>query len=352
MNKAGLLDDAVDQEVPMSSESDSDSNSENGNENDEENLDILDEQMDFMYEQYRERKAEKDAKYRAKRSREEVDDEEFSGLDDKGDDESNSDSESDLEEIETIKEVPQSNGLSAAATDFFSRAEFTEFDLDESDEDLPTPNHTKEDSSFVQEYAAENGEQQATSNHNNLPVDIDIVTEEAMQLAQQVASKQTSIGRLTDDTFNKYSFRDRDGLPTWFLDDESHHSKIQKPISAAAATAIKEKLRALNARPIKKVQEAKARKKFKQIKQAAKIQKKAETINEGDSTEKEKAEGIQKLMKRVKKPQLKRPPVKVVVARGANRGRQGRPKGVKGKYKMVDPRMKKEMRAAKKKDKK
>ncbi len=36
--------------------------------------------------------------------------------------------------------------------------------------------------------------------------------------------------------------------------------------------------------------------------------------------------------------------VKLVVAKGGNKGVKGRPKGVKGRYTMVDSRMKKEVR--------
>ena len=70
-------------------------------------------------------------------------------------------------------------------------------------------------------------------------IDVDIITAEAMTLAHQVASGEKSTHDLMDDGFNKYAFRDRDGMPEWFLDDEDKHSKPHRPITAAAAAAIK-----------------------------------------------------------------------------------------------------------------
>lgn len=72
-------------------------------------------------------------------------------------------------------------------------------------------------------------------------------------LAHQLATGQKTTHDLIDENFDKYAFRDRDGLPDWFIDDESKHDKKQKPITKEAAQAIKDKTRALNARPIKKV---------------------------------------------------------------------------------------------------
>ncbi|KAI0914066.1 Spb1 C-terminal domain-containing protein [Ustulina deusta] len=176
---------------------------------------------------------------------------------------------------------------------------------------------------------------------------IDIITAEAMMLAQQLASGQKTTHDLIDENFDKYAFRDRDGLPDWFIEDEGRHDKKQKPITKEAAQAIKEKTRALNARPIKKVREAQARKKFKAAQRFEKLKKKSDLLaNEEGMTEKEKAEGIAKLLSKARKKAPKRS-VKVVVAKGVNRGIQGRPKGVKGRYKIVDARMKKEMRALK-----
>lgn len=176
---------------------------------------------------------------------------------------------------------------------------------------------------------------------------IDIITAEAMTLAHQLATGKITKQQMLDDNFNKISLRDVDGLPEWFLDDENQHSKTQRPISKEAAAAIKEKQKALNARPIKKVREAKARKTMRAARRVEKLKKKSEGLAEGDDlSEKDKANNISKLMAKAKKGVNKKPQPRLVVAGGFNKGK-GRPRGVKGKYKMVDARMKKETRALK-----
>jgi AdoMet-dependent rRNA methyltransferase SPB1 len=176
---------------------------------------------------------------------------------------------------------------------------------------------------------------------------IDIITAEAMTLAHQLATGKITKQQLLDDNFNKISLRDVDGLPEWFLDDENQHSKTQRPITKEAAAAIKEKTKALNARPIKKVREAKARKTMRAARRVEKLKKKSEGLAEGDDlSEKDKATNIAKIMSKAKKGVNKKPQPKLVVAGGFNKGK-GRPRGIKGKYKMVDARMKKETRALK-----
>lgn len=101
----------------------------------------------------------------------------------------------------------------------------------------------------------------------------------------------------------------------------------------------------MDARPIKKIAEAKARKKYKAAQRLDKAMKKAEGVNAtSDMSEKEKAQQIEKLMRKgASSGQKAKKDIKVVVAKGAHKGIKGRPKGVKGRYSMVDSRMKKEV---------
>ncbi|KAI1485548.1 AdoMet-dependent rRNA methyltransferase spb1 [Biscogniauxia mediterranea] len=374
------------------------SSGETDEEEDEEE-DRLERELDSMFEDYKERRSMRDAKYKAKKARQEHEDGEWEGLSadeqQSSDDEEleeDSSEESDDEDSEPTTNLltdldngpAGSDGLSKRATSFFSQDIFKDIPgiLDEpepesskpEDEEtsatkIPTPingpekTSKKSDRSTKQKVAVDEDKEdndddgyEVVEHHidewedRRLPdgrPDIDIITAEAMTLAHQLATGQKTKYDVVDDGFNKHTFRDRDGLPEWFLEDEGQHSKPQKPITKAAAAAIKEKLRALNARPIKKVREAKARKKFKAAQRLEKIRKKSDLLASDEGmTEKEKADSIQKMLSKAarKKP---RQPAKLVVAKGINRGIQGRPKGVKGRYKIVDARMKKELRAQK-----
>ncbi|KAJ1790648.1 AdoMet-dependent rRNA methyltransferase spb1, partial [Coemansia sp. RSA 2167] len=62
------------------------------------------------------------------------------------------------------------------------------------------------------------------------------------------------------------------------------------------------------------------------------------------------ARSINRMVNRATKAKPKEK-VTLVVARNGNRGVQGRPKGVKGRYRMVDPRMKADLRAVKAREK-
>ncbi|KAG8722084.1 AdoMet-dependent rRNA methyltransferase spb1 [Ceratobasidium sp. 394] len=180
-----------------------------------------------------------------------------------------------------------------------------------------------------------------------------LLTPEAVTLAQQLVNRKTTKTQLINDGFTRYSLNSQDSLPSWFLDDERKHYKPNLPITKEAVAALRAKQRALDARPIKKVAEAKARKKLRAQQRLEKAMSKAEgVVATDDMTEKEKAAQVEKVMRKgMASGAKKRKEVKVVVAKGANRGVKGRPKGVKGRYTMVDARMRKEVRAKKRKEK-
>lgn len=171
-------------------------------------------------------------------------------------------------------------------------------------------------------------------------------TAEAVSLATRLVNREVTASQLIDEGFNR-GFKDREGLPSWFLDDESKNYRPNIPITKEAVAALRERQRALDARPIKKVAEAKWRKKIKAHSRLERAKKKADGVMETeDLNDGEKARQVAKLLRRAASGQKKKE-TKVVVAKGVHRGVKGRPKGVKGHYKIVDARMRKETRALK-----
>lgn len=342
----------------------------------------LESQLDEMYADYKQRRAEKDAKYRVKLARGDLDAEKWEGFQentanadlDSADEEEGFDSDWDLDEDvpEQASNQTKSQNLSKDAQTFFARNEIFD-ELDESllSESLKENNVSRslgdlhssaqeKDSDPISSYANKEdlGEGDG-STHDGFDNDSSdeepshetgehLDSAQAMTLAHKLALGQINKHDLVNEGMNRYSFRDRDNLPDWFIEDEKQHSKITKPITKEAAAAIREREKQMNARPIKKVLEAQGRKKMRALKRLEKLKKKSDLINEDSAkSEKDKADEIQSLMRKLSNKQKKRPKPSLVVAKGANKGLSGRPRGVKGKYKMVDGVMKNEQRALK-----
>ncbi len=101
---------------------------------------------------------------------------------------------------------------------------------------------------------------------------------------------------------------------------------------------MRERERQLDARPIKKIAEAKYRKQLRTQRRLLKAANKSQGLTDQEElSDKMKLEQAAKVMNKAKKnTRTEKEKVKVVVAKGSHRAIKGRPKGVKGRYKVCD----------------
>lgn len=148
-------------------------------------------------------------------------------------------------------------------------------------------------------------------------------------------------------SYSRYHFDDNDKvLPGWFVEDEA---KAHIPNYNLTKEEVDEEKRALmewNARPSKKVTEAKARKKMRLVKALTKLKSKAQVIANSDITEGSKMRQIKKMYTKEKE---KHKEEKVYVVNRSFNSSQGRKTG--RNVKMVDARLRADTRNQKKKRK-
>ncbi|KAK4437755.1 AdoMet-dependent rRNA methyltransferase spb1 [Sesamum alatum] len=142
--------------------------------------------------------------------------------------------------------------------------------------------------------------------------------------------------QMLDDAYNKYMFHD-EGLPKWFLDEEKRHRQPIKPVTKEEVAAMRAQFKEIDARPAKKVAEAKARKKRAAYRKLEKVRKKANSItDQADISDRSKSRMIEQLYKKAAAP--KKSEKEYVVAKKGVQVKAG-----KGKV-LVDRRMKKDAR--------
>uniref|UniRef100_A0A183CG73 rRNA methyltransferase n=1 Tax=Globodera pallida TaxID=36090 RepID=A0A183CG73_GLOPA len=174
------------------------------------------------------------------------------------------------------------------------------------------------------------------------------LTPEQLAMGEEIIYSKKRARDLEDWAWNRYTSND-DALPDWFVGDEKRHCHLEPPVDKERVDFYAQRDRnALNTRPIKKVAEAKARKRQRRLRRMEKARKKAEGIV--DNEQMEHGEKVRELRRLYKKAGTKeKREVKYQVVTKGKKGSMNRPDG---HYRLVDKRMKKDTRRQPKRGKK
>ena len=183
------------------------------------------------------------------------------------------------------------------------------------------------------------------------------LTAEELALGTAIATSKKKKRDLIDESFNRNTFNeDECDLPDWYVEEERKmvkHDFIRSHISKADIHYYRSKDLQINAKTIKKIAEAKARKKKKLTKKREQVRKQAENISDSVTmSSAEKAAQIKAIYKKAGLLNKKKENKTLVFARRGTGKKVSRPPGVRGKFAVVDRRMKKDKRAQLKNDKK
>lgn len=117
---------------------------------------------------------------------------------------------------------------------------------------------------------------------------------EVLALAKRMLRRKDKES-IVDAAYNRYAFHDT-GLPRWFAEDERRFMRPIAPVTKAEVEEEKARLRAIDARPVKKIAEAKARKKMKLHKRLDQARQKANAVaDQEDVPMKSKMREIEKI---------------------------------------------------------
>lgn len=168
----------------------------------------------------------------------------------------------------------------------------SDFDMNEFENSKkPTSNKKKVDDNDDFEVVSQ---KETRKKNNKRKIKLD---EEGLAIGSLLVQSQKKRREITDGAWNRYMFNDPHALPDWFVKDEDNNMKQPEPVSKELVDEYKKNLEALNARPIKKVLEAKGRQKRRAMKKLEKAKKKVESLMDNtDISDREKAKQVRRLV--------------------------------------------------------
>jgi len=176
---------------------------------------------------------------------------------------------------------------------------------------------------------------------------------ETMALGSLLVESKKSRMELIDAAYNRWTFDPNEALPVWFTEEEEKYNKPELPITKELMDQFRAKLREINARPIRKVAEARARKKRRLTKKLEKLRSTAMSLSEAsDMSNIAKARQMRKAVNKMAKDDERK--VTTVAIKKSGGGHQKAEKGAHGKIpsgaktKVVDRRMKSDRRGLRK----
>ncbi|KAL7639541.1 UNVERIFIED_CONTAM: hypothetical protein RMT77_010042 [Armadillidium vulgare] len=220
--------------------------------------------------------------------------------------------------------------------------EFKVKDGPDSDSDLETDDDDASDSGVDSEDEKEMAKEAPKKKKTKGPV----LSNLGLALATKMIHSKKTERDMYDEGWNRYMWGD-ENLPDWFVEDERKNNAPAIKVENEDLKMYENNNKAVDARTIKKVVEAKARKQRRMRKRMNRARKKAENIAEDpDMTAREKAVEMNKVYK--KASSFSRPKEKKYVVMRKCFGGVKPKAGQKGPSKMVDRRLKKDKRALEK----
>ena len=158
---------------------------------------------------------------------------------------------------------------------------------------------------------------------------------EELALGEQLIRSKKAKRDIMDNGWNRFMFND-ENLPDWFAKEEELHMKKKPDVDPEVVEKYREMGKEMNVKTIKKVVEAKARRKRRVAKKLDMARKKSAHILENtDIGTREKASEINKLYKKAAQAGKAKEVSYVVAKKHKAQKRSQRPAGIKGPYKQV-----------------